>query len=53
MSAVPPIWLSRHFLAPREIRPVIDRTYALDDIVDAHSYVEMGHKRGIVITSVI
>jgi NADPH:quinone reductase-like Zn-dependent oxidoreductase len=34
------------------IRPVIDRTYALDDIVDAHSYVDMGHKRGSVIISV-
>jgi NADPH:quinone reductase-like Zn-dependent oxidoreductase len=35
-----------------EIRPVIDRTYALDDIVDAHSYVDMGHKRGNVVISV-
>ncbi|HZK48789.1 MAG TPA: zinc-binding dehydrogenase, partial [Thermoleophilia bacterium] len=35
-----------------EIRPVIDRTYALDDIVDAHKYVDMGHKRGNVIINV-
>ncbi len=35
-----------------EIRPVIDRTYALDDIVDAHGYVDMGHKRGNVVISV-
>jgi hypothetical protein len=28
------------------IRPVIDRTYALADNVDATSYVDMGHKRG-------
>ncbi|MEI6171767.1 MAG: NAD(P)-dependent alcohol dehydrogenase [bacterium] len=35
-----------------EIRPVIDRTYALDDIVDAHRYVDIGHKRGNVIISV-
>jgi NADPH:quinone reductase-like Zn-dependent oxidoreductase len=35
-----------------QIRPVIDRTFALDDIVDAHSYVDMGHKRGNVIISV-
>ena len=34
------------------IRPVIDRTYSLDDIVDAHSYVDLGHKRGNVIISV-
>jgi NADPH:quinone reductase-like Zn-dependent oxidoreductase len=36
----------------REIKPVIDRTFFLDDIVDAHSYVDMGHKRGNVIISV-
>lgn len=36
-----------------EIRPVIDRTYALlDDIVDAHRYVDKGHKRGNVIITV-
>jgi NADPH:quinone reductase-like Zn-dependent oxidoreductase len=36
-----------------EIRPVIDRTYALlDDIVDAHRYVDQGHKRGNVIITV-
>ena len=35
-----------------EIRPVIDRTYALDEIVDAHSYVDMGHKRGNVVGTV-
>jgi len=35
-----------------EIRPVIDRTYALDDIVDAHRYVDNGHKRGNVVITV-
>jgi NADPH:quinone reductase-like Zn-dependent oxidoreductase len=35
-----------------EIRPVIDRTYALDDIVDAHRYVDHGHKRGNVVVTV-
>jgi NADPH:quinone reductase-like Zn-dependent oxidoreductase len=35
-----------------EIRPVIDRTYALDDIVDAHRYVDSGHKRGNVVVTV-
>jgi NADPH:quinone reductase-like Zn-dependent oxidoreductase len=35
-----------------EIRPVIDRTYALDDIVAAHRYVDLGHKRGSVVISV-
>ena len=35
-----------------EIRPVIDRTYALDDICDAHAYVDKGHKRGNVVVTV-
>jgi NADPH:quinone reductase-like Zn-dependent oxidoreductase len=35
-----------------ELRPVIDRTYALDDIVDAHRYVDDGHKRGNVVIAV-
>jgi len=35
-----------------EIRPVIDRSYALDDIVDAHRYVDNGHKRGNVVITV-
>ena len=35
-----------------EIRPVVDRTYALDDIVEAHRYVDNGHKRGNVVVAV-
>jgi NADPH:quinone reductase-like Zn-dependent oxidoreductase len=35
-----------------EIRPVIDRTYALDDIVGAYRYVDRGHKRGNVAVTV-
>ena len=34
------------------IRPVIDRTYPLDDIVEAHRYVDNGHKRGNVVIAV-
>lgn len=33
-------------------RPVVDRTYALDDIVDAHLYVETHQKTGNVILTV-
>ena len=35
-----------------EIRPVIDRIYTLDEIVDAHRYVDKGHKRGNVAITV-
>jgi NADPH:quinone reductase-like Zn-dependent oxidoreductase len=34
------------------LKPVIDRTYSLDEIVEAHRYVEEGHKRGNVIVTV-
>jgi NADPH:quinone reductase-like Zn-dependent oxidoreductase len=34
------------------IKPVIDRTYPLADIVEAHRYVDQGHKKGNVIVTV-
>jgi NADPH:quinone reductase-like Zn-dependent oxidoreductase len=35
-----------------ELEPVIDRTYALDDIVEAFTYVETGQKTGNVVVLV-
>lgn len=31
------------------LRPVVDRVYDLDDVVEAHRYVDTGHKRGAVV----
>jgi NADPH:quinone reductase-like Zn-dependent oxidoreductase len=35
-----------------DLRPVIDRTFDLDDVVEAHRYVDTGRKRGSVVLRV-
>ncbi len=45
----------RHFrdlIESGEFRPVIDRRYPLDQIVDAYRYVETGQKIGNVVITV-
>ena len=41
-----------HLVKTGELQPVIDREYSLDQIVEAHRYVETGRKKGTVIIHV-
>ncbi|MBF8191719.1 NAD(P)-dependent alcohol dehydrogenase [Nonomuraea sp. K274] len=47
--------MARHFqglMESGQFRPVIDRRYPLDEIVEAHQYVETGQKTGNVVITV-
>jgi NADPH:quinone reductase-like Zn-dependent oxidoreductase len=43
----------KEFAEAGYIKPVLDRCYSLEEIVEAHRYVETGHKKGGVAITVI
>ena len=42
----------RELIATGKVKPIIDRRYSLDDIVDALRHVEQGRAKGKVVVTI-
>jgi len=45
--------LLKELIEANQFKPVVDRSYSMEQIVEAHEYVETGRKKGNVILSIV
>ncbi len=51
-SKIETLELINTLLRDKKFTPVIDKTYPLEEIVEAHRYVDQGHKKGNVVLAI-